>query len=170
MDKHKEIVYFSLKSESLLSDFGNHTLWSVRQAILNLLEIVESISEPDTVDSMICDTKATLRRFIAAVIHEDGEYDDAELKLVADLFDLSRSEEVCGQQVLNNLVNEWNALSKEVPIFFRRAVESRCFREVLIEIQFIGNNVGISDDSFDTRERILVMSFVSFLEDWALDG
>lgn len=156
-------------SESVFEGYNEDTAWAVHQAILNLLELVESIvvdGDPQEIEELYAEAKQTIGRLCAVVVFADGDYGADEHTLIVHLLDMGADAE-SEVSDLNEWSLDWEDRSKRVPRFFQLAVlRGGDARSMLREIQFIGNNVCISDGVFEGKERIVVSQYVAFLEDY----
>jgi len=155
--------------KSIMEGYSDDTVWSVQQAILNLLELVDSVAHaegPEKRENLRAEARRTILMLTADIVIADGICQAGEQAFVRHLVDLS---DLPGEDLsyVNEYAALWAAASKVVPRFFSAAV--RCDTDIahsmLREIQFIGNNVCISDREFQAKEREAVAHYVAFLED-----
>lgn len=172
---NRTILLSHLKSKGLMDGYSGDTVWAVSEAIENLIELVDSVAQVGGAvrDQMRLEAEHTVCMLTSAVILADGEYEPGEGLFIRHLFDVNQNQE--SEQDLRWLIEQserWKAASQEIPGFVRAAVlcdakqESETARSMLREIQFIGNNVAISDSEFQTTERETVSRYVAFLEDF----
>jgi hypothetical protein len=158
-------------SQSIIHGYDQDTAWAVREAIMNLLELVESLVENDNYEEREVfqeEVKKTVSMFAAAIVAADGKYGPEERALISHLVGGSDAPDF-ELSDLNEQSEAWKSASQLVPKFFRRSVLMEgVSRAILREIQFIGNNVCISDGDFHGEERILVSHYVAFLEDYLI--
>lgn len=153
-----------------MDGFSDDTVWAVQQAIMNLLDLVDSVAQTDSEgdrERLRAEAKKTVLILTAAIIIADGKYEAAEQAFIRHLVDLS-DEPGVELSYLNEYAAQWMTASIEVPCFFRAAVANGgdVARSMLREIQFIGNNICISDSEFQSKERESVAQYVKFLEDF----
>ncbi|MEI6606815.1 MAG: AAA family ATPase [Verrucomicrobiota bacterium] len=148
--------------------FSDGNEWAVREAIVNLMELVDTVASVATENIKILrdDAQNTVRMLTAAIILSDGKYDAAEKVFIRHLalFSEKPSEEM---NFLNEYAEVWSAKSKEIPSFFHAAIQRNTdtARLMLCELQRIGDYVSISDGKFQTSERKIVAKYIEFLED-----
>lgn len=159
-------LFSQLKAKGLMDGFSDDTVWAVRESILNLLELVDAASETDAAE--ILDTHreeamTTVLMLALAVMIADGKYQAGEDLFIRHLVDMERNPDWGGSD-LNELASKWKSAAVTIPGFFR-AASGDTARAMLREIQFIGNNVSISDGDFQGAEREEVAKYIGFLED-----
>lgn len=157
-----------LKSKGLIDGFSDDTVWAVREAILNLLELVDATAEADgdvIRDKYREEAMTTVLMLAIAVMIADGKYIAGEDLFIRHLVDMDRNPDWGGSD-LNEIFSKWMSASTKVPEFFRAATRSGTAQAMLREIQFIGNNVSICDGEFQGAEREEVAKYVGILENF----
>jgi hypothetical protein len=142
------------------------------EELLKLAELGAQGEGPEGSAAFRKEAQATVLMLIAAVILADGQYDPSEQEFVRLLVDVSDKP---GGEVryLNDYVSRWEKASREVPKFYRAAVQRDAKEGTVIawkmrcRIQLIGNYASISDGKFVPSEQEMVSRYVAFLEEFA---
>ncbi len=163
-------------SESTSDGFIDDTVWVVQQALLNLLDMIDSFANAnEEVNRLVLreDAEQTILALTSAIILADGKCDKDEKNFIRHLVG-DESDVDMGN--LNDYAARWNGVSKSIPTFFRAAVQydladgAGIAASMLREIQFIGNNVCISNREFEVKERECVVGNIERLEEFMLEG
>jgi uncharacterized tellurite resistance protein B-like protein len=153
----------------------NLTVKAAQGAFEELLELAELGAQgegPEGSAAFREEAQATVLMLIAAVILADGQYDPGEqefIRLLGDVSDKPGGE----ARYLNDYASRWERASKEVPKFYRAAVQrdakdaTGIAWKMRCRIQLIGNYASISDGKFVPSEREMVSRYVAFLEEFA---
>ena len=154
----------------------NSTVFAVQTAILNLLELIEQAvrgAEKEEIEGLDEEAQKTVLMLIAAIVLSDHKYKPAEQAFLRVLVDWQ--DKLGGEaSYLNEYATQWTDASVRVPGFFQAAVQhdarhqTGIARAMLREIQLIGNNVCISDGSFEAVEHETVKRYLVFLEEFML--
>jgi hypothetical protein len=153
----------------------NLTVKAAQEAFEELLELAELGAHgdgPEEREAFREEAQATALMLIAAVILADGQYDPGEQEFIRLLVDLS--DKPGGEiRYLNDYASRWERASREIPGFYRAAVErdvrngTEIAWKMRCRIQLIGNCASISDGKFVPSERETVSLYVGFLEEFA---
>ena len=124
---------------SLWDDSENNdgNVWAVREAFVNLLELVDS-AEPVELsvdrEELRADAQKTLLMMTAAIIMVDGKYDAREQVFIQNLVNI---HDMPGGELrfLNEYNSLWSIQSKNIPSFFHAAIQrsSSIARSMLCE-------------------------------------
>jgi hypothetical protein len=155
-----------------MSSNTDDTVWAVREAYLNLLELVDTASqdsEAESRKSLREEAEQTVLMFAAAVILADGKYDPREQEFVRLFTNISGGT---GKELthLNEFARKWVEAATRIPAFFHAALKhdmkygTSLAQMMMGELQFIGNNVSISDKRFRAAEVKIVNSYLNLLE------
>ena len=155
-----------------MPDANDDTVWAVREAYLNLLEFVDTASQdsgPESRKRLREEAEQTVLMFAAAVILADGQYDPREQEFVR-LFTNITGGTAKELTYLNEYAGKWAGPAARIPDFFQVARKhdvkfgTSLAQSIMGELQFIGNNVSISDKRFRAAEIKVVNSYLHLLE------
>ena len=135
--------------------------WAVAQAIENLLGLVDAAVPPEELEGMRDEARRVVFELCSTVILRDGKCDSGERELLDRLLNFGGEGEI---RYLLEYTAQWDETSKTIPRFFVEAAtrDVDLVRSILCEIQFIGNNVAISDGDFQAVERKIVRNMSHF--------
>jgi hypothetical protein len=150
------------------------TVWAVREAYLNLLELVDSVASTqggEEREMLRAEAQKTVLMLTASIILADGRYDADEEAFIRHFVNLS-DKPGAELSYLNEYATMWRSASMDVPGFFQAA--ARCdansntdiANAMLREIQFIGNNVSIAPKKSQAKGQKFVVDYVAFLENF----
>ena len=135
-----------------MNDTQNPIVFAVQSAVLELLELVEYISQndnPEKQEELRQEVQKNVLMFIAAIVLTNRQYEPSRwpfLSILVDWRDLPGGE----VRYLNEYATRWVEASKSTPHFFDAAVQydsshqTAIARAMLRQIQLIGNTVSAS--------------------------
>jgi len=151
-----------------------NTVWAVREAYLNLLELVDSVALAqggEELEILRTEAQKTVLMLTASIILADGRYDADEEAFIRHFVNLS-DKPGAELSYLNEYATMWKSASMEVPGFFQAAARCDAYsstdiaNSMLREIQLIGNNVSIAPKKPQTKGQKFVADYVAFLENF----
>lgn len=156
-----------------MNDNPNPVVFSVQTGVLDLLELVDHISQnedPEKQEELRQEVHRTVLMLIAAVILANRQYDPTRWPFLSNLVDW---RDLPGGEVryLNEYATRWVEASKSAPHFFEEALQydsnhhTGIARGMLRQIQLIGNTICASDGSVSAMELETVKHYIEFLEE-----
>ncbi len=153
---------------------ANAAVHAVQDSVQNLFEAVDQAARGKSAEEL-AELHDEIQRLVlmmmAAIVLADSQYDAAEKAFMNLLVDSSKK--AGGEsRFLEEYAERWKTASMRVPQFFQAAVEHdlRCHtdlaREMIRQIQFIGNTVCITDGDFNPSEHNVVQNYILFLREY----
>ncbi len=157
----------------MMNEGPNPVVFSVQTAVLDLLELVDHISQdenPEKQEELRQEVQKTVLMLIAAVILANRQYEPTRWSFLSNLVDW---RDLPGGEVryLNEYATRWVEASKSAPQFFETAIQydsnhhTGIARGMLRQIQLIGNTICGSDGSVSAMELATVKHYIEFLEE-----
>lgn len=157
-----------------MSENSKAAVSAVQESVVNLLELVERASRELSaaeVAELRDEAQKTVLMLIAAIVLADNKYDAGEQAFVGLLVDWSQKP---GGEAhyLNEYAERWRTACLQVPHFIRTGADhdlrnnTEITKEMMREIQLIGNNTCVSDGHFDASEHTLLRNYITFLEEY----
>ena len=162
----------TLAKTNCMPSNNDDTVWAVREAYLNFLELVDSASQDSGTEnrkSLREEAEQTVLMFVAAVILSDGQYEPREQEFFR-LFTNITGGTAKELTYLNESAGKWAGAAARIPSFFHAALKhdakngTSLAQMMMGELQLIGNNASISDKRFRAAEIKMVNSYLSLLE------
>lgn len=152
----------------------NQTLRAVRDAIANVVELVEQASagiygpESEHIDALREEIYETSFGLIAGVLATNRMFTDREQKFFRSLIS-AHCPQGCGVRPLDDYAERWHNTRQQVPEFFRAALryDASTANEIMREIQIAANNASVCDRQFATAEHQVVQDYIAMLEQYA---
>jgi len=160
-----------------MSDDQNLTAQVVREAINNLLELVDqaaSDKQTGEVTALREEAQKTMLALIAAIVASDGKYEAGEkafLNALVSVKGLPGGE----LEYLRDYAELWGTMGTQVPRFFHTAVEHDAVhktdiaRAMTFEIQLVGTNTCAADGKIRVAEHEVIQNYLTLLDEF-LDG
>ena len=157
-----------------MSENSKAAVEAVQESVVNLLRLVDRAARELSaveVAKLRDEAQETVLMLIAAIVLADNKYDAGEKAFVGLLVDWSQKP---GGEAhyLNEYAARWKTTSLQVPHFIQTGADhdllnsTEITKQMMSEIQLIGNNTCVSDGHFDASEHTLLQNYIAFLEEY----
>jgi len=149
----------------------------VRDAMANIFEFAAESAVRvlgANTEKLRAELHETVFALMAHLITVDGQFDPRERAFLRQLLDFGQ-EPNAELNFLRNYTERWRVMEKNVPEFFRIAVDydvkykTETARGIMREIQIVANNCSVTDKHFAASEAEVIRRYLRLLDNY-LEG